>query len=61
MLVLVRKKGEEILIGPDIVVSYLGDEGKDRIRIGVSAPPGVEVDRREVRERKEKSRAEKQA
>lgn len=54
MLVLSRHEGEEILIGPDIVVRVCEIMGK-RVRIGVSAPFEVKIDRREVRERIEQA------
>lgn len=49
MLVLSRRKGERIAIGDDIwltVVSINPQSGK--VRIGVSAPPHVQVNREEV-------------
>jgi carbon storage regulator len=51
MLVLSRKIGEEIVIGGDIrvvVVSVLGG----KVRIGISAPKDVAVDRQEVHEQR---------
>lgn len=48
MLVLTRKQGEEILIGHDIQITVTAIVG-DKVRIGISAPPEVRVDRREVR------------
>jgi carbon storage regulator len=50
MLVLTRKAGEQIVIGQDIVISVLDVRG-DRIRIGISAPPDVPVNREEVHQR----------
>jgi carbon storage regulator len=51
MLVLVRAKGESILIGDDVEVCLLSLNGKEA-RIGINAPRNVAVDRREVRDRK---------
>jgi carbon storage regulator len=50
MLVLTRKVGEEIVIGGDIrlTITAVGD---GRIRIGITAPEHVRVDRAEVAER----------
>lgn len=50
MLVLSRKVGEEIIIDGDIrlTVTAIGD---GRIKIGITAPPHVRVDRAEVAER----------
>lgn len=60
MLVLTRKIGEEILIGDDVRVVFLGMMGAKRntIKLGVIAPRSVVVDRREVREDKEKTSAQ---
>ena len=48
MLVLTRYPQESVLIGSDIVVTILGVEG-ERVRLGISAPRQVRVDREEVR------------
>jgi carbon storage regulator len=47
MLVLTRKVGEEIVIDGHIRVTVLAVQG-GRVRIGVTAPPEVRVDRDEV-------------
>lgn len=49
MLVLSRKKGEALSIGPNITVEILGVEG-DRVRIGISAPKEVRIFRKELLE-----------
>ena len=47
MLVLTRKPGEQIMIGDGIVITVL--EGRvDGVRIGIEAPRGVPIQRREV-------------
>jgi len=51
MLVLTRRIGEEIVIDGAIRVIVLDVRG-DRIRLGVSAPVSVRVDRQEVHERR---------
>jgi carbon storage regulator len=51
MLVLTRRPGEEIVIGGGIRITLLGVKG-GQVRIGVSAPASVPVDRREVAERR---------
>jgi carbon storage regulator len=56
MLVLCRKRNEAIVIGTDVKVIVVGIDG-DRVRLGITAPASVEVDREEVRERKEAIRA----
>jgi carbon storage regulator len=51
MLVLTRRSGEEIVIDGDIRVMVVAIKG-DKIRLGISAPPSVTVDRSEVHERR---------
>jgi carbon storage regulator len=51
MLVLTRRPGESIVIDEGIRVTIL-EVKNSRVRIGISAPPTVRVDRREVHERK---------
>jgi len=50
MLILTRRVGEIIRIGPDIVVTVLGVNGS-QVRLGVNAPKDVAVHREEVFER----------
>lgn len=49
MLVLTRHRDEEIIIGDDIVISVVDIRG-DKVRIGINAPKGIPVHRREVYE-----------
>lgn len=49
MLVLSRKTGEAISIGPDVTLEILGIEG-DRIRIGITAPKEIRIYRKELLE-----------
>jgi carbon storage regulator len=51
MLVLMRRPGESIHIGPDIVVTLIALE-RNRARIGIEAPREVVIDREEVAEKK---------
>jgi carbon storage regulator len=51
MLVLTRKVGEEIVIGGDIRLTVVAVQG-GKVRIGVSAPKEVVVDRQEVAEKR---------
>jgi len=51
MLELKRKVGESILIGQDIKITYI-DNGADGIRLGISAPRSIQVDREEVRKKR---------
>lgn len=51
MLILTRRTGETLCIGDDVEVTVLGTKG-NQVRIGVSAPRDVTVDRSEIRERK---------
>ena len=50
MLVLTRKAGEEVVIDGHIRITISAIQG-DRVRIGVTAPPHVRVDRAEVARR----------
>jgi len=47
MLVLSRKRDEQILIGDDIVIRVVEIRG-DKVRLGIEAPPHVPVHRSEV-------------
>lgn len=49
MLVLSRKKNEQIMIGDNVVVTLVEIRG-DKVRLGVEAPKEVPVHRREVHE-----------
>ena len=50
MLILTRRVGEIIRIGPHIVVTILGVNGS-QVRIGIDAPKDVAVHREEVFDR----------
>jgi carbon storage regulator len=47
MLVLTRRRGEGVTIGPNIQVIVLGTKG-GQVRLGIEAPKTVEVHRDEV-------------
>ena len=49
MLVLSRKRNEQIVIGEKIVITIVDIRG-DKVRLGVEAPNDVPVHRREVYE-----------
>jgi len=49
MLVLSRKKNEQIIIDGDVVITIVEIRG-DKVRIGVEAPKEVAVHRREIHE-----------
>lgn len=53
MLVLTRKIGEEIIIGGDIHVTVTAIRG-NQVRLGITAPREVSVNREEVARRVEK-------
>lgn len=57
MLVLVRRVGESIHIGDDIVIEVESFENGNRVKIGIDAPRNVRVLRSELvqRERVDKS------
>jgi carbon storage regulator len=51
MLVLARRVGEAIMIGDDVTVTVLSVEGRGGravVRLGIAAPRGLTVARREV-------------
>jgi carbon storage regulator len=50
MLVLTRRVGEEIIIAGSIRVTVSAIKG-DKVRIGVTAPPNVRIDREEIHNR----------
>jgi len=47
MLVLARRKNQEIRIGDNIVLTIVDIRG-DNVRIGITAPPGIAVHRQEI-------------
>lgn len=49
MLVLSRKRGERVMIGPDVVVEIVAIRG-DKVRVGIAAPRELPVHRQEVYE-----------
>lgn len=51
MLILMRRAGETICIGDDVVVKVVSLE-HNRVRLGVRAPKDVRVDRLEVAEKR---------
>ena len=51
MLVLTRRTGEEIVIGDVIRVTVVEVRG-NKVRLGVTAPASVRVDRHEVHDRR---------
>jgi carbon storage regulator len=55
MLALTRRVDEDILIGDDIVVRVASIYG-DKVRLAISAPDDVAIDRREIRESKDKAK-----
>lgn len=56
MLVLTRKLGETIKIGDDVEIMVV-QIGTHKVRIGITAPKDVNVDRSEVAEAKAKGEA----
>lgn len=51
MLVLARRVGEEVIIGGNVHITLL-EAVRGRVRLGVTAPPAVRVDRSEVATRR---------
>ena len=48
MLILSRKRGEQIVIGDNIYLTVVAVRG-ERVRLGFTAPPGVPIVREELR------------
>jgi carbon storage regulator len=57
MLVFTRRVGEEIVIDGNIRITVTGIRS-DRVRIGITAPQFVRVDRKEVHQRRSVELAE---
>ena len=51
MLVLSRRIGEQIVIDGNIHVTVVAVQG-NKVRLGVTAPPAVAIDRQEISERR---------
>jgi carbon storage regulator len=51
VLVLSRKVGDEIIIDGHIRITIAAMKG-DRVRVGITAPPEVQVDRAEVHQKR---------
>lgn len=50
MLVLTRRVGEKIVIGPDVTVEVVEVRG-EKVRLGITAPREVPVHRSEVKDK----------
>jgi carbon storage regulator len=55
MLILTRRAGEALRMGDDIEVTVMAVNGS-QVRIGISAPREIAVDREEIAERKRRDR-----
>ncbi|MBN4076047.1 MAG: carbon storage regulator [SAR86 cluster bacterium] len=50
MLILTRRVGESIMIGDDVCVTVLGNQG-NQTKIGITAPANISVHREEIYEK----------
>ena len=57
MLILTRRVGERLIIDENVTVTMLGVKGR-QVRIGISAPRDVSVNREEIYQRILKERKE---
>jgi len=55
MLVLSRKKDESITIGENITITVVEIFG-DKVRLGITAPPDIRIDRKEIRVKKDEKK-----
>lgn len=60
MLILSRRLGEKVVIGPDIIVEVVSIKGS-QVKLGFAGPKEVPVYRQEVFDRKQKEAAESAA
>lgn len=56
MLILSRRLNESLRIAGNVVITVIGFSG-NQIRLGITAPPQVTIDREEVHQRKMAERA----
>lgn len=53
MLILMRRPAESIQIGEDVTLTVVDVQGS-KVRLGITAPKNVPIDRQELRERKKR-------
>lgn len=58
MLVLTRRQTEKLMIGDDIEIQILGIQGR-QVRLGITAPNGISVHRKEIYMKIEESKQKK--
>lgn len=57
MLILSRHRDESIFIGDDITIKIV-DIRSDKVKLGITAPVNISVDRQEIREAKNRERGQ---
>ena len=60
MLVLTRKAGEQIIIGDNIKLTVVS-LGNGRVKIGITAPKDVKIDREEIHDKKQADESQEDA
>ena len=58
MLVLSRQKDESIMIGDEVEITIVDVRG-DKVRLGITAPKSIPVHRREIYDRIQREKAQK--
>lgn len=53
MLILSRTPGQDIVIGDDVICITVIEVRGNKVKLGIRAPEGVKVNRREVHERQQ--------
>ena len=53
MLILARRKEQSIIVGEEVEIKII-EISRDKVRLGITAPKSIIVDRKEIHEAKQK-------